>query len=289
MKYHEKEAVAYCGSCKPHILQSSLNHLLLGRRFICPRWSASFPHIGVVIDMKDSEMRGWLCFQHFLVCYSTRYLCRRFWCLLMRYLKWYPLRRSIRKWARKWAKWILTSPLIMLTILFVSPLFALLVLAPHRDSCAYLAAFIAGLCIFDILAYNTSVAFVTQLPRLPLRTAILTGIAFLELSLAFAILDLALLKGQMNYELDRMTAPYFSLVTIVTLGYGDIHPLCRSYKAMGFIMAEIIFGLYFLSILFAVMVGWANQSSTLPILCEILDESRKLDKNMAYSAELMKP
>jgi len=36
------------------------------------------------------------------------------------------------------------------------------------------------------------------------------------------------------------------------------------------------------------MVGWANQSSTLPTLCEILDESQKLGKNMAYSAELMK-
>jgi hypothetical protein len=51
-------------------------------------------------------------------------------------------------------------------------------------------------------------------------------------------------------------------------------------------MGEILIGLYFLSILFAIMVGWANQSSTLPTLCEIIAESEQLNKNMSYSTEL---
>ena len=78
-----------------------------------------------------------------------------------------------------------------------------------------------------------------------------------------------------------------SLVTIVTLGYGDIHPCLNSPRALGLNMWEIISGLYFLSILFAVMVGWANQSSTLLTLSEIVDESERLDKKMNHSRELV--
>ena len=281
MKYHEREAVAYCRICG-ELFRPSLNDLLIGRRFICPRWRLDFSHIGVVVNKTDLSVLDWLCLQGFIVCYSARggLMGRVLRCLGRRLTR---LKRLIGKlpYVRND---IAATSLLAWFILLVAALTCLANLRGSLANC--FASVIAGAYIDDTILYNTSVAFVTQQPRLPLRTVILMGIAFLELSLAFAVLYLALVAGQMKPALDWLTAPYFSLVTIVTLGYGDFAPCSGLARIL--VMGEIVVGLYFLSILFAVMVGWANQSSTLPTLCEILDESQKLGKNMAYSAELMK-
>lgn len=285
MKYHEKEAVAYCGICGD-LSRASLNDLLIGRRFICPGWSLDFPHIGVVVKKKELSMLDWFHLQRFLVCYSSgggligrilRCLGRLFPCLTR---------------PAAWLPWVRDTAVANLLVWAISLLIALTCLVrPHGSLGNSFALVIASAYIADALLYNTSVAFVTQLPRLPLRTAILTGIAFLELSLAFAVLYLLLPKGEIvlpdpigpNGELDYLSACYFSLVTIVTLGYGDIHPCLNSRRALGLTMAEISVGLYFLSILFAVVVSWANQSRGLPTLCEILEESENLDEKMRCS------
>jgi len=246
-----------------------LNNLLIGRRFICPNWQLDDSHIGLVIrDEKNGKpnMRRWLHFQQCLVGYSNKYAVGAI-------INWMTGRPSAGAALALWA-------IVLLAMLWLAPW-----LASH-PCWRLLARVIVVYYIFDSLAYNTSVAFVTQQPRLPLRSALFGGIAFFELSLAFAVLYLCLPAGTMTPPLDRLTAPYFSLVTIVTLGYGDISPSHCSILALVLVMAEILIGLYFLSILFAIMVGWANQSSTLPTLCEIIAESEQLDKNMSYSTEL---
>lgn len=188
----------------------------------------------------------------------------------------YSNQRSVEAHPGRWTEQRCFPPFVRLLTWTILLLFALMYIAPCRGWWSSPAVLLAVCYVIDTLLYNTSVAFVTQLPRLPLRTAILGGIAFFELSLAFAVLHLALLKGAMVPELNRLTAWYFSLVTIVTLGYGDIKP--KSYGAMVLIMTEIMIGLYFLSTLFTIMVGWANESDTLPTLTTLEENSRELDQ-----------
>ncbi len=100
------------------------------------------------------------------------------------------------------------------------------------------------------------------------------------MSLAFAVFYALLPAGAMNHTLRGWTAWYFSLVTIVTLGYGDFHPC--SPLARFLVMAEIVVGLYFLSTLFTTIVSWANASDTLPTLHELRKKSKKLDREEYY-------
>lgn len=184
-----------------------MNDLLIGRRFICPQWSYDSPHIGVVISEKDYDIKCWLYCQHLLTFYLTKLSVRK---LLERTL---PSSVAVKSFA----------PVAALAIWAFLLLIALLCFALY-PGLRWAALLLVVWHLVDSLFYNTSVAFVTQQPKLPLRSAILGGIAFLELSLAFAVLYLLLPKEAMNVDLNWLTAWYFSLVTIVTLGYGDVHP-----------------------------------------------------------------
>ncbi len=262
---HKGKAVAYCASCGK-LPNSSMNDLLVGRRFICPKWELDFPHIGAVIKEKERYMECWLHIQRWLQCYSMSWSLSG---LLSR------LRNRIFK----------RRPALSVDIALIALIIWLLLLLPSLFffalSSSWLfwpsaAAFFAAYSVGDSLLVNTSVTLVTQQPRLPLRSVILGGFAFLELSLAFAVFYALLPVGAMNQTLHGLTAWYFSLVTIVTLGYGDFHP-CSPF-ARSLVMVEIVVGLYFLYTLFATIVSWATASDTLPTLAELIEKSKKLDE-----------
>jgi hypothetical protein len=68
-----------------------------------------------------------------------------------------------------------------------------------------------------------------------LNVVVLLGLAHWSLSLAD--------PDQYNRPLDAFSSIYFSVVTIATLGYGDIHPTGAIAKAIA--VTEIFFGIWF--------------------------------------------
>jgi hypothetical protein len=63
-------------------------------------------------------------------------------------------------------------------------------------------------------------------------------------------------------SLETVDSIYFSVVTIATVGYGDIQVLGTQPHAWLIellIVSEIIIGLYMLAGLISVVAGWANQ------------------------------
>lgn len=95
-------------------------------------------------------------------------------------------------------------------------------------------ALVAAYRVVDIITYQLCILLVdSQDPKWRLasvrRSYITTMINFAEIVLAFAILYLA--YGHIMYDksgiqvTDELTAVYFSLVTMVTLGYGEFIPM----------------------------------------------------------------
>jgi len=161
-----------------------------------------------------------------------------------------------------------------------------LYLAPQGGCRTGIACIIALVIIVDLVFINTSVVFVTQKPSNPLRTIVFAMLAFVELAVAFAVLYLSLPEKQMNRELGRLDAVYFSFVTIATLGYGDIQPCEGAWRTELSVVGEILMGLYFLAVILTSMVSWANPQPGLPILQALLDESDKLNQNAEFLSNL---
>jgi hypothetical protein len=59
--------------------------------------------------------------------------------------------------------------------------------------------------------------------------------------------------------LSRTDAVYFSVVTIATVGYGDIQPLPNADAVKLLIVSELLLGLYVLAGILAVVSAWANE------------------------------
>lgn len=245
---HEANALPYCATCKKYLSAKSVNDKLIGQRFLCTGWSAECIHVSAVVRKGDASARWWLDRQAFLARYQ------------------------------KWSSDVLIDTKVAFVLQFFALLLALL-FAPWPGWGKLAAFFIATLYVSHCLLYNTSVAFVTQLPKAPLRSVVLGLAAFFGLALSFAVFYLALAGDELKVKgtLDRCTAVYFSLVTIVTLGYGDIHPKPAGYFAYLLVGLEIFAGLYFLSILLVTMVSWASGRERLPTLREILQDSQSLD------------
>jgi hypothetical protein len=135
----------------------------------------------------------------------------------------------------------------------------------------------------DTLVYNTTAAFISQKPRSGLRSVFFVLIAYVELVFAFALIFVAFGEGfkpqfRPNWE-GAVNATYFSIVTIATVGYGDFTPVWLTTKMLAAL--EIVVGLYFLAAIVANLITWGQGGSRLPTVCELLEESSKLDANRA--------
>jgi hypothetical protein len=133
-----------------------------------------------------------------------------------------------------------------------------------------LGVVLALLVVFDTLVFNSMVAFVTQNPRMPMRTMVFLLAAFLELAGAFGVFYRSLPLG--SFELPIQTdfdAFYFSVITFATIGYGDIRPVRDAGWAQALVVAQVVVGLYFLAGLFAIVASWASALPTVPTLAEL--------------------
>ncbi len=112
----------------------------------------------------------------------------------------------------------------------------------------------------DILISNTSVAFVTRFPAHPIRTVLLTLTGAGTLAVCFASLYLLWPCGfdGVSARLTPTLAIYFSVVSMATVGFGDVHPKPDATGPQLVVVSEVFVGLYFVGVLVAVVASWAN-------------------------------
>lgn len=128
--------------------------------------------------------------------------------------------------------------------------------ATCRGVVATVLSVAAMLLLVDILISSTSVAFVSRFPTHPLRTAVLTAFAFLQIAIAFAVFYV--LFGEFTRPLNPVSALYFSVVTITTLGYGDIQLTEKAWIGQLIVVCQLFVGVYFVSTVFAIVATWTN-------------------------------
>jgi hypothetical protein len=115
--------------------------------------------------------------------------------------------------------------------------------------------------LYDIVLLSTFATFVSRYPAHPLRSLTLNLSSFFQCACAYAIFY-KIVGDMFSRTLTTVDSIYFSVVTIATVGYGDI-AVSHSYEHAELvellIISEIVVGLYMLAGLIAVVAGWANQ------------------------------
>lgn len=122
----------------------------------------------------------------------------------------------------------------------------------------YLVASAAIFFLYDILIISTYATFVSRFPTHPLRTLILTVSSLFQIAVIYAIFY-RLGESGFNQTLSFVNALYFSVVTISTVGYGDIQPKTDANGMKLLIISELVVGFSVVAGLFAVVTGWVNE------------------------------
>ena len=230
--------VAWCATCGPDVPPVDVDHWLMGWRFRCSKSSFDDFHVAAVTDARTL---WWLKCQALLVRVCTSRLHPRYFLCRRRAELYVPILAAILGLAY----WL-------------------------TPSIAWAGVALAIVVLVDTLVFNTMVAFVTQRPRLAMRTMFFAVATFLQIAAAFGVFYRALPESSFDAAIrTNFDAFYFSVITLATVGYGDIHPVRDAGWAQGMVLTEIGCGLYFLTGLFTIMASWAGASPALPTLDEL--------------------
>ena len=227
-----ERVIAWCATCRREP-RGSPDKWRVGTRYRCSEAGLDDFHVAAIVP---PDMKGWLSAHAALVRYSRSSLHPR-------------NSRGIQRKAGRYG-----------ALLFVLMAVALC-LARLGSPWPYVGAAIAALIVADLLAYTTMAAFVTQHPQVPMRNAMYGLVGLMLLALGFSVIYAGVCRDGFAPQLTLADAVYFSVVTITTVGYGDIQPKdgARLVAAM-----EMLTGLYYLVVLVATMVGWVNAPVSLP-------------------------
>ncbi len=238
----------YCANCKRQLGESQERHLYA--RIRCPN---DAKHLAAVVKGPAGEF--WLRVEAAILKWEAEY--------------------SPMRWFKAWGGFFRGRAGRYLAARF-GVLVGLLVLASYppawatcRGVLATILSLAALLLLADILVSSTSVAFVSRFPAHPLRTALFTAFAFVQIAIAFAVFYV--LAGDFNRKLNPISATYFSVVTMTTLGYGDIQLKEGAWPGQVIVVCQLVVGLYFVSTLFAVVANWSNAPPTAPPILEVQD------------------
>ncbi len=174
---------------------------------------------------------------------------RRFWARGLKFLKWYS--RNSAAWqfhlGYREGFYLIGAFIVLLALVWAAIRFPV-------ESTLYVCAAVALYYIADSLVVNTWITFVSRSPLVPIRSMLLTLLNLVNITLAFAVLYAGQADSFKDQRLTFGTAIYFSVVTITTVGYGDIVPVHRWAKITA--IGELAVGLYFLAAVLSMVVQW---------------------------------
>jgi ion channel len=139
--------------------------------------------------------------------------------------------------------------------------------------------------LYDILLLSTYATFISRYPSHPFRSLVLNLSSFFQVAVAYAIIY-KFASNAFAHSLDTVGAIYFSVVTISTVGYGDIQVASASPHAGALeiaIVSEIVVGLYMLAGLIAVVASWANQMPSTQVAKPFADLRASVSDSAANS------
>jgi hypothetical protein len=110
----------------------------------------------------------------------------------------------------------------------------------------------------DIFLSNLSFVFTTRFPGNPIRSAIYSMIAYMQIGLSYAFLFVALGQPHFKEVMEPASAMFFSFGTLVTVGYGNLLP--QTVVARLAVVSELLLGLSFVVIILAQVATWAQLS-----------------------------
>ena len=125
----------------------------------------------------------------------------------------------------------------------------------------YLPVVIGVYLLYDTILLSTFATFVSRYPAHPLRSLVLNLSAFFQCGLGYGVI-FKTIGDVFSHSLTWIDAIYFSIVTIATVGFGDIavlQSLSNRWYVELIIISEIGIGLFMLAGLIAVVASWANQ------------------------------
>ena len=248
------DIIPYCATCKKQWDADEKRRLR--QRFICTEDKGeSEPHIAACV--KGDVGKKWLHIERFIIDYEFKTI-------------------------NTYKKYFKTSgPLQNIAIYFVI-ITSFIALQFHKTYPVFIAlSSVIG--ILHLLLLSTSITFFSRFPAHPLRSVINTLHSFFLIVLFFGLIYFSY-KSKINFDReikDVVDAIYFSMVTITTLGYGEIKPVSILGKIM--VMVELGVGIYLLAIILTVFTSWINDApeiADLPTYYELFPE--RLDRNNEF-------
>ncbi len=241
--------LVYCADCGEQLGESTIEHQ--DERVICPKNPS---HLARVV--KAPAGQTWLRVERWLMCWESRYSPRR-WCCWKGFFE-------------ERAGTYLLARLAVVVLLCVA-LGQSYGTAWHWWMLAL--SYIVGLLFLaDLLFSSTSIVFVSAYPANPIRSATFTLLGLITLSMIFALFFLGV-PNHFAPCLNPVSAMYFSLVTIATVGYGDIRPLDNHGLAQLMVFSELMLGAYFVMVIVAIITTWGTNPkrfrSPVPV-CRVL-------------------
>lgn len=235
-----ERVVGYCDQCDTELGRALVEHL--GRRVHCPNDTNS-DHLHLARVVRIPKGRRWLSLETLLLRWQAGELPG----LAIRLASGCPSKAT-------GTGRLLRLGLIVLmgvAVAFATP-------TPIVSLAITALAIIASVsAVCDILMSITATAFVSRSPTQALRTAFLLLASWLTVAMAFANLYLTM-APQFKGNLTWPRSVYFSVVTLATVGYGDITPGDNATRAQMLVIGEILAGLYLVVVIFSIVLGWSN-------------------------------
>ena len=227
--------IVYCASCDFELALPNDEHL--GRRVTCPNGKS---HLAAVV--KGDAGKFWLHVESLITRWEFAF--------------------SPFRWFNCWGG-LLTDNVGRYLCVRLLLLLSIVAVEFHLPG-GFLGGFllmifhaIAVVTIVDVMVSNISIAFISHFPANPLRTAIFTLLSFFSLAVAFAVLYGTSPSAFHNAsaKLDAVSAVYFSLITLATVGYGDFSPQNTIFRIV--VVCEVLIGLFFVTVILAIISSWA--------------------------------
>jgi hypothetical protein len=193
--------IAYCADCRKSLGDSDIEHQDV--LVICPNGKG---HIARVVKVPAGI--PWLRVERWLLRWELQYSPR---C-------WFDSWKGIFK--ERAGAYLVARLILLLSLCLVLDISYL---TPYHWGIMILSYAVGLFFLADLVVSNTSIAFISHFPANPIRSAIFALFGLITLSTIFALFYLGI-PNDFTPCLNLCSANYFSLVTVVTLGYGDIHP-----------------------------------------------------------------